>query len=116
MKTPKSSWNSDRMAAAHCNRKAKRAFARRPDRYAQYKTGGDTVEVVTIRGRKVFSRRFGDEIVSACIMGEKLEVETANGSRYVCDAETGKVLEPNVEERLVFECPEWAARNTVSAA
>ena len=43
--------------------------------------------------RTVFTRRFGDEIFSACVSGPDLTVETVNGGRFVCDAETGELLE-----------------------
>ena len=94
MRTIRSSWNSDRVAAAYCSQHtAKRAPSRRAALYAQHKTGSDMVSVFTRRGREVFSRRFGDEIASAIVIGDELHVETANGGRFVCDAWTGRILE-----------------------
>ena len=93
MKTLRSSWNSDRIAAALCNRpRSKKCKYRPADRYAQFKVGTDAVSVITHRGRTVFTRRFGDEIFSACVSGPDLTVETVNGGRFVCDAETGELL------------------------
>ena len=94
MRTLRSSWNSDRVAAAFITRRvSKRTEFRRPALYAQYKIGADMVSVFTRRGRKVFTRHFGDTILSACVSGDQLRVETANGGRFVCDAWTGKLLE-----------------------
>jgi len=94
MKTLRSSWNSDRIAAALCNRpRSKKCRYRPADRYAQFEVGTDTVSVITRRGRTVFTRRFGDGIFSACVSGPDLTVETVNGGRFVCDAETGELLE-----------------------
>ena len=97
MRTLRSSWNSDRVAAAFITRRVpKRTAFRRPALYAQYKIGSDMVSVFTRRGRKVFTRHFGDTILSACVSGDQLRVETANGGRFVCDAWTGKLLESEV--------------------
>ena len=96
MRSIKSSWNSDRIAAAYCNRCApKKASSRLSALYAQYKTGFDMVSVFTRRGRRVFTRHFGDTILSACVSGDQLKVETTNDGRFVCDAWTGKLLESN---------------------
>ena len=104
MRTLKSSWNSDRVAAAFCNRRQpKRAVSRPTAFYTQYKNGGDAVTVYTRRGRKVFSCRFGEEIASACIVNEKLRVETVNGSRFQFDIWTGKLLESATKEWLSSE-------------
>ena len=94
MRNIKSSWNSDRVAASACNRRpAKKQGPRPPALYAQYKLNTDIATVFTRRGRKVFTRRFGGTIRSACIDGDNLKVETVNGGRYVCDAWTGELLE-----------------------
>ena len=94
MRTLRSSWNSDRVAAAFLTRRApKRTAPRRPALYAQYKIGADMVSVFTRRGRKVFTRHFGDTILSACVSEDQLMVETANGGHFVCDAWTGKLQE-----------------------
>jgi hypothetical protein len=94
MRTIRSSWNSDRVAAAFCNRRVpKRTAPRLSALYAQYQIGSDMVSVFTRRGRKVFTRHFGDTILSACVSGDQLRVETANGGHFVCDAWTGKLLE-----------------------
>ena len=99
MITPKSSWNSDRMAAAFCNRREPKRVVPRPAAfYTQYKIGGDTVTVLTRRGRKVFSRQFGEEITSACVVDEELRVETVNGSRFQFDIWTGKLLASATKE------------------
>lgn len=99
MRTLKSSWNSDRVAAAFCNRRQpKRAVPRPAAFYTQYKNGGDAVTVYTRRGRKVFSRQFGEEIASACVVEEELRVETVSGSRFQFDIWTGKLLESAVAE------------------
>ena len=54
--------------------------------------------VLTRRGRKVFSRQFGEEIASACVVDEELRVETVSGSRFQFDIWTGKLLESAVTE------------------
>ena len=90
----KSSWNPDRIAASVCNRRPAKKQGPRPSAlYAQYKVNTDIVTVFTRRGRQVFTRRFGDVILSARIDGDDLKVETVNGGRYVCDAWTGELLE-----------------------
>ena len=53
----------------------------------------DKVTVFTRRGREVYTRQFGDVIVSARIEGDALKVETENGGRYVCNARTGELRE-----------------------
>ena len=122
MITPKSSWNSDRIAAAFCNRRQpKRAVPRPAAFYTQYKKGGDTVTVLTRRGRKVFSRQFGEEITSACVVDEDLRVETANGSRFQFDIWTGKLLASTTKEGLSSEalpgnCSGLASLNFAPAA
>lgn len=94
MRTIRSSWNSDRVASAYCNRRPPKRTAPRPSALcAQYKTGSNEVSVFTRRGRELFSRHFGGTIASACVRGDKLEVLTANGGSYVCDAWTGILLE-----------------------
>ena len=100
MQTIKSSWHEDRFAASCCNRRHSKKNGPRPSAlYAEYKMNTDKVTVFTRRGRAVFARRFGDTIRSARIEGDDLRVETVNGSRYMCDAVTGKLLEawPAVE-------------------
>ena len=110
MRTMRSSWNSDRVAAATLNRRApKRTAPRPPALYAQYKTGSDMVSVFTRRGRELFTRHFGDTISSACVRGDKLEVETANGVRFVCDAWTGR---PESEIPPPADRPAEASRGT----
>ena len=96
MRTIRSCWNSDRVAATVGARRSTRTVNRAPSLFAQYKSGSDAVVVFTRRGRLVYTHRFGDEIASACIGGEKLEVETVNGGRYVCDAWSGKLLDGSV--------------------
>ena len=94
MKNIKSSWNADRIAASCCNRRHSKKNGPRPSAlYAEYKMNTDKVTVFTRRGREVFVRRFGDTIQSARIEGDDLRVETVNGSRYMCDAVTGELLE-----------------------
>lgn len=94
MQNIKSSWNEDRIAASCCNRcHSKKNGPRSSALYAEYKMNTDKVTVFTRRRREVFARRFGDAIRSARIEGDDLRVETVNGSRYVCDAVTGELLE-----------------------
>ena len=94
MKNIKSSWNENRIAASCCNRRHSKKNGPRPSAlYAEYKMNTDKVMVFTRRGREVFARRFGDTIRSARIEGDDLSVETVNGSRYICDAVTGELLE-----------------------
>ena len=94
MRRIKSSWNPDRIAASVCNRRPAKKQGPRPSAlYAQYKVNTDIVTVFTRRGRQVFTRRFGDVILSSRIDGDDLKVETVNGGRYVCDAWTGELLE-----------------------
>ena len=84
MRTIKSCWNDDRIAASVCNRRPAKKQGPRPSAlYAQHKINTDIVTVFTRRGREVYTRRFGDD----------LKVETVNGGRYVCDAWTGELLE-----------------------
>ena len=59
----------------------------------EYRLNTDKVTVFTRRGREVYTRQFGDVIVSARIEGDNLKVETENGGRYVCNATTGELLE-----------------------
>ena len=96
MHTIRSSWNPDRFAATAGARRSTRGGNCAPRLYAQYMCGSDAVRVFTRRGRLVYTCRFCAEIASACIRGEKLEVETANGGRYVCDAWSGKLLDGSV--------------------
>ena len=105
MKTIRSCWNSDRVAATVGARRSTRAVNRAPSLFAQYKSGSDAVEGFTRRGRLVYKHRFGDEIASACIIGEKLEVETVNGGRYVCDARSGKLLDGSVPAIVAAASP-----------
>ena len=94
MRTMKSSWNEDRVAASYCNRRPAKKQGPRPSAlYAQHKINTDIVTVFTRRGREVYTRRFGDVILSSRIDGDDLKVETVNGGRYVCDAWTGELLE-----------------------
>ena len=94
MSTIKSSWNEDRVAASYCNRRPAKKQGPRPSAlYAQYKVNTDIVTVFTRRGREVYTRRFGDVVLSSRIDGDDLKVETVNGGRYVCDAWTGELLE-----------------------
>ena len=94
MKRLKSSWSLDRVAASACNRRPAKKQGPRPSAlYAQYKINTDTVTVYTRRGREVYTRRFGDVVLSSRIDGDDLKVETVNGGRYVCDAWTGELLE-----------------------
>ena len=94
MKRLKSSWSPDRVAASACNRRPAKKQGPRPSAlYAQYKVNTDTVTVYTRRGREVYTRQFGDVIVSARIEGDTLKVETENGGCYVCNATTGELLE-----------------------
>ena len=91
------SWNSDRIAAAACCRRhSKKNDLHLSALFAQHKVNSDQVEVYTRRGRKVYSRQFGDTILSACIVGDELLVETMNGSRFVCAAQTGKLLKSDL--------------------
>ena len=89
-----SSWNSDRVAAAYCAQRSAKSFSRRPAALcATYRMDGNEVSVVTRRGRKVFTRQFDGRIVSACVHGDLLEVETSAGSFFRCDAHTGALKE-----------------------
>ncbi len=92
MKTLKSSWNSDRVAAATIAKRSRRTRSVSTP-FAQYRLGSDEVQVRTRRGRVIFTRRFDGAIASACVRGDVLEVETTPGSRYVCYARTGELLE-----------------------
>ena len=103
MKTLKSSWNSDRVAAATIAKRS-RCVRSVHTPFAQYRLGSDEVQVLTRRGRVIFTRRFDGTIASACVRGDMLEVETTAGSRYVCDAQTGEILE------------EWPSLETAAAA
>ena len=94
MRTIKSCWNDYRIAASVCNRRPAKKQGPRPSAlYAQHKINTDIVTVFTRRGREVYTRRFGDVILSSRIDGDDLKVETVNGGRYVCDAWTGELLE-----------------------
>ena len=94
MQTIKSSWHEDRFAASCSNRRHSKKNGPRPSAlYAEYKLNTDKVTVFTHRRREVFTRRFGDTIRSARIEWDDLRVETVNGSRYMCDAVTGELLE-----------------------
>lgn len=94
MRTMKSSWNEDRVAASYCNRRPAKKQGPRPSAlYAQHKINTDIVTVFTRRGREVYTRRFGDVVLSSRIDGDDLKVETVNGGCYVCDAWTGELLE-----------------------
>ena len=105
MRAIRSCWNSDRVAATAGARRSTRGGNRMPSLYAQYKCGSDTVKVLTRRGRLVYTRRFGDEIASACISGEKLEVETVNGGHYLCDAWSGKLLDGSLPTTVAAASP-----------
>ena len=97
MKKLKSSWNEDRIAAAFCNRSPQKGATPRTAKPAvRCEIDSDRVTVFTKRGRKVFSRQFGDMVYSTCICGNELEVETMNGSIFVCNVRTGKLLETHV--------------------
>ena len=97
MRTIKSSWNSDRIAASVCNRRLAKKQGPRPSAlYAQYKIGTGIVTVFTRRGRKVYTRHFDDTVLSSRIDGDDLKVETVNGGRYVCDAWSGELLEADI--------------------
>ena len=124
MQNIKSSWNEDRIAASCCNRRHSKKNGPRPSAlYAEYKMNTDKVTVFTRRRREVFERRFGDAIRSARIEGDDLRVETVNGSRYMCDAVTGELLEawPAAEATTetasgkVSAIPETPAGITVAA-
>ncbi len=103
MKTLKSSWNSDRVAAATIAKRSHRVRSVSTP-FAQYRLGSDEVQVRTRRGRVIFTRRFDGAISSACVRGDVLEVETAICGRYVCDAWTGELLE------------EWPSLKTAATA
>ena len=58
MRTMKSSWNEDRVAASYCNRRPAKKQGLRPSAlYAQHKINTDIVTVFTRRGREVYTRR-----------------------------------------------------------
>ena len=110
MRTMKSSWNEDRVAASYCNRRPAKKQGPRPSAlYAQHKINTDIVTVFTRRGREVYTRRFGDVILSSRIDGDDLKVEIVNGGRYVCDAWTGELLEGDFpvkpEVACTADCP-----------
>ena len=97
MKTLRSSWNSDRIAAAICNRRSsKKKASRSPTLYARFNDEPNVVSVVIRRGREVFSRRFDDTVTFARVVGNDLQVETADGSCYVFNARTGDLLTADV--------------------
>lgn len=105
MSTIKSSWNEDRVAASACNRRPAKKQGSRPSAlYAQHKVNTDIVTVFTRRGRQVYTRRFGDVVLSSRIDGDDLKVETVNGGRYVCDAWTGELLEGDVPAKPEVAC------------
>ena len=105
MSTIKSSWNEDRVAASYCNRRPAKKQGPRPSAlYAQHKINTDIVTVFTRRGREVYTRRFGDVVLSSRIDGDDLKVETVNGGRYVCDAWTGELLEGDVPAKPEVAC------------
>ena len=105
MSTIKSSWNEDRVAASACNRRPAKKQGPRPSAlYAQHKINTDIVTVFTRRGREVYTRRFGDVILSSRIDGDDLKVETVNGGRYVCDAWTGELLEGDTPAKPEVAC------------
>ena len=96
----RSSWSTDRIAASCCNRRHSKKNGSCPSAlYAEYKLNAAEVTVFTRRRRVVFTRRFDGAISSACVRGDVLEVETETGGRYVCDAQTGELLEewPSLE-------------------
>lgn len=104
------------MAAATCYRPHSKKNEHRPSAlFAQYKVGSDLVVVRTRRGREVYARHFGDTIQSARIVGDDLLVETVNGGRFVCDAETGKLLEANppAKPTVVEQPPEASLESNV---
>ena len=100
MKTLRSSWNSDRIAAAVCSRRPARKTEHRPPAlYAQLNVKSNVVSVFTRRGREVFSRRFDDAVYSACIVGNSLQVEMVDGGRYLFDAWSGDLLTAEVSPK-----------------
>ena len=118
MQRIKSSWNEDRVASSFCNRRHSKKNGPRPSAlFAEYKLNTDKVTVFTRRGREVFVRRFGDVIRSARIEGDDLKVETVNGSRYMCDAVTGELLEawPAAETAAEPASPEMPMSSDVPA-
>ena len=90
MKTLRSSWSSDRIAA--CSKVSTRRFYTPRKRYlfAQYR--GNAVSVVGSRGKKHLTIQFDSEIVSAIIREEKLYVETVNQSTYIYNATSGVLI------------------------
>ena len=75
MRTMKSSWNEDRVAASYCNRRPAKKQGPRPSAlYAQHKINTDIVTVFTRRGREVYTRRFGDTIRPSRIDGDETAV------------------------------------------
>lgn len=116
MKKIRSSWNSDRIAAAVCCRRHSKKNEHRPSAlFAQYKVGTDLVVVYTRRGREVYARHFGDTILSALIDGDDLLVKTVNGGHFVCDAVTGELLEANppAKPAVVEQPPEASLESNV---
>ena len=90
MKTLRSSWNSDRIAA--CNKVSTRRFYTPRKRYlfAQYR--GKEVSVVGSRGKKHLTIQFDSEIVSAIIRDEKLYIGTMDQSTYIYNATSGVLV------------------------
>ena len=75
MSTIKSSWNEDRVAASACNRRPAKKQGPRPSAlYAQHKINTDIVTVFTSCGREVYTRRFGDVVLSSHIDGDETAV------------------------------------------
>ena len=93
MKTLRSSWNSDRIAACY-QKTTKRPHApRKRYLFAQYR--GQEVSIVGSRGKKHHTIRFGSEIESAIIKEENLYVETMDQSTYIYNAITGLLVSAN---------------------
>lgn len=90
MKTLRSSWNSDRIAA--CS-KVSAGHVRSPRKrylFAQYR--GKEVSVIGARGKKFLTIRFDSEIASAIIKDERLYVETRDRSAYIYHAISGVLI------------------------
>ena len=93
MKTLRSSWNSDRIAAC-CQKPAKRPhIPRKRYLFAQYR--GKEVSIMGAYGKKHFTIRFDSEIVSAIVKDDNLYVETMDQSTYIYNAITGLLVSAN---------------------
>ena len=93
MRTLRSSWNCDRVAACANTPKVKIHAPRKRYLYAQYKD--NEVSVMTARGKKLITLHFDSKITSAIVKDERLYVETKGDCSFVYDAVTGDMITEN---------------------